>query len=94
MRWAVLFLPGLIAACANDHQSSFASSRDSAGIQITESSRPLWTEAGAWVIDAMPTIRIGGEVEDTVPLVGVVRARVMPMGGWLSQMAAEGSTKC
>ncbi|MFQ5705037.1 MAG: 6-bladed beta-propeller [Gemmatimonadales bacterium] len=71
-----------LLACSSDSPAKFGTPvvRDSAGIQIVENTTPIWSDGDAWLVDTVPSVRIGGEAEDSVPLVGVRRARVMADG--------------
>jgi hypothetical protein len=65
---AVLLLLPLMASCGGDvtGDSATFAVRDSAGVQIAESSDPAWGEAEGWRLSAEPIMQIG-EAEGAAP---------------------------
>ena len=64
---------------SGSHQSEFIT-RDSAGIRITESSRPVWTAERYWCVEAEPAWSFGlagAETAGAPPLSGVVGAQTV-----------------
>lgn len=56
---SIILLALFVAACGDSAQRSGSTARDSAGISIVESRKPVWTEATAWRVDTNPLLRIG-----------------------------------
>lgn len=68
-----LLVAGLSLACGRDRGVPETSSTlDSAGVAITTSTAPQWSEGEAWRLGSQPTLQIGGGALDTTLLVGPV----------------------
>ena len=83
----------LVASCGRA-QSPVSSvvHRDSAGIQIVESSRPMWSEDSVWTLSAEPVLRIGVVEGDSPYLFSNVEGALLrPDGGLI--VADRGSSE-
>lgn len=52
----LLFACLVATACSSTHDRTFTVQRDSAGITITESTRPQWSANEAWRVDSVPRL--------------------------------------
>ena len=66
---------GTAAGCAGSERARVAAAtvRDSAGIEIVESSAPGWTNATRWVLDSVPIVDLGASASDTTQQFTIVR---------------------
>jgi hypothetical protein len=67
-------VPGLLAlaACADAGARQTATITDSAGVAIVVSDAPAWREGEAWILDSVPSVRIGGS-EQAEPAYDLLR---------------------
>lgn len=59
MRGALVLPAALVVACSDASAGPSAMARDSAGVQIIESTAPAWTAADAWMLADAPSLEIG-----------------------------------
>ena len=61
-----------VAACTPSRASESPVARDSAGIQLVESTQPGWEPGQAWTIAAEPTVDFGGDSTQSLASVGAI----------------------
>lgn len=62
---ALALAVALVACAGQTSESSFHAS-DSAGVRLTVSTAPAWTDATRWQIDSTPLLDIGGDPADSM----------------------------
>jgi len=69
VRWhrmtSVAVLTALLTACGNSASPVTSTTTDSAGVRITTSSAPAFTEATRWTVDTTPIVDIGSDTDTT-----------------------------
>lgn len=56
---AITLIPTALAACGGDSSAPGSVARDSAGVRIVQSERPVWKDGEGWTVGEAPSLDIG-----------------------------------